>query len=145
MAAGKIVLSCVLSLLLIGILAQFIFGREDRVANEQYLVSLAKIVIEYKTAKGKLPDTFEEAHEYSHKVLPNRGDKYGHSLIYTSFSGKAFLLRSYGQDNIDNHGLGDDIDVIFLDDKQITREQFLAWAKTVLDAEEYRLLKEDLF
>ncbi len=98
--------------------------------NEKYIDYLASLVVAYRDRHGSLPDTFEQAHNDSGVSLRNRGDRYGGSLAYHKCGDRGFMFRAYGKNRTDDLGLGDDIDVYYLDRNRVTREVFVAYLKT---------------
>jgi hypothetical protein len=92
--------------------------------NEEYLDYLASIVIQYQNKHGSFPEHFSVAHEDSGIILPNRGDKNGNGLIYLRFEPNCFMFRSYGANNKDDKGEGDDLDIYYIGGKKVGRTIF---------------------
>jgi len=103
--------------------------------NEDYLDYLASLVIQYQNKKGSVPESFGQAHAESGVTLPNRGDKNGRSLAYVGFQPDAFMFRSYGENNKDDFGLGDDFDIYYIAEKKVTRETLITYLKIKKDSE----------
>lgn len=97
--------------------------------NEDYMSYLASLVLQYQNKHGAVPEYFELAHTESGVVLPNRGDKYGRGLAYVGFQPDAFMLRSYGENNQNDLGLGDDLDIYYIEGKRVSREDMIAHLK----------------
>ena len=82
----------------------------NRAKNEKYLKeTLGLIILDYAKKHGEVPENFEEAHDESGIVLPNRGDYFGQSLAYRKIGKMSFYLHSYGANRRDDGGKGDDI------------------------------------
>lgn len=101
--------------------------------NEEYLDYLASIVLNYQVKHGKLPEHFSVAHDDSGIILPNRGDKNGNGLVYMQFPPNAFVFRSFGRNNKDDSGEGDDLDLYYVRGKKVTRKDFLSHAAAHTD------------
>ena len=54
--------------------------------------TLGDIVIKYHKDKGLLPDTFEQALQYSDVHLSHRGDYFGHPIAYRKLSDISFCF-----------------------------------------------------
>ena len=109
--------------------------------NEEYLDYLASIVIDYQSKQGAVPESFENAHNASNVVLPNRGDKYGRTLVYFNFPPDAFMFRSYGTNQKDDLGFEDDLDVYYIKTKKTNRSNFISHIKTQNDPLQWEAFK----
>jgi hypothetical protein len=99
--------------------------------NEAYIDSLASLVVRYQERHGSPPDGFETAHAESGVTLPNRGDAYGRALLYHKFGDRGFLFRAYGTNGKNDFGLGDDLDIYYLDRRRVPREAFIRYLQSL--------------
>jgi hypothetical protein len=111
------------------ILPMFLNGRPYPGTNEEYLNHLASIVLLYQKKHSKTPEGFEIAHRESKIVLPRRGDKNGNSLLYRKIDDKSFFFRALGQNRKDELGLGDDLDVYYINMEKVDRKEFIQYIK----------------
>jgi hypothetical protein len=119
-------------------------SRGSREENETYVDHLASLVLRYQERHGSPPQGFEEAHKESGVALPNRGDKYGRPLIYIKCGDRGFMFRANGDNRKDDLGLGDDVDLYYLDGKRVAREEFIAYLKGI-DHGDFWLTYRELF
>jgi hypothetical protein len=99
--------------------------------NEAYIDDLASLVVRYQYRHESPPDGFEAALGESGVTLRNRGDAYGRSLAYYRFGDRGFMFRAYGANGEDNVGLGDDLDIYYLDGRRVSREAFIRYAQSL--------------
>jgi len=119
---------------LLFILLLLVAGCSKWKTNEDYLNYLASLVIQYQNKHGAVPESFDQAHSESGVVLPNRGDKYGRGLAYVDFQPDAFMFRSYGENNQNDLGFGDDLDIYYIAGKKVPREALIAYLKSKKDS-----------
>lgn len=67
---------------------------ENRAKNRLYLARHAEIVTRYYRAKGRMPESFDRALEWSGERLPWRGDADGHDVRYAKLDRSRFLICS---------------------------------------------------
>lgn len=127
--------------LLILFLPLLLVGCSRWKTNEEYLDYLASIVLTFQVKHGMLPETFSIAHEDSGIILPNRGDRNGNSLVYVRFPPDAFVFRSYGRNNKDDNGSGDDLDIYYVRGKKANRDDFLVHAAAHTDPTRWDIYK----
>ncbi len=66
----------------------------NQAKNQAYLAEHAQIVTRYYRAKGRMPESFDRAVEWSGTRLAWRGDADGHPVRYEKLSRSSFLLCS---------------------------------------------------
>ena len=104
---------------------------EDPVGtNRTYLNNIAAIVWRAAGVSGKVPASLEDALTVSGTVLSHRGDAYGHHLSYFRIDDRAFFLHSVGKNDKDEYGLGDDLQLCYLNGAEVAREKFIKYIKS---------------
>ena len=98
-------------------------------SNEEYLKSLAGIIIECQAAKGRLPESIDEALQETHKMLKHRGDVNGYTIFYYRMDDSAFFIRSVGINQSDDKGMGDDVQVNLINGKYVSRDALIQYTK----------------
>ncbi|MUG91563.1 hypothetical protein F7734_03295 [Scytonema sp. UIC 10036] len=87
---------------------------QQRFQNCSYIKEKpGKIVLDFQKKHDRIPSSFEEAHQDSQVILPNRGDAFGNSLIYRKTGESSFYFLSYGMNGKFEDGQGDDLKVIY--------------------------------
>jgi len=97
--------------------------------NQSYLVRIADVVIESKRTLGRLPGSIDEALENSKRKLPHRGDINGRMVHYLNLGNRAFIIRSVGLNRKDEGGAGDDVQLNFADEMQVSLEELSRFLK----------------
>ncbi|MHA3773915.1 hypothetical protein ACXR0O_20480 [Verrucomicrobiota bacterium sgz303538] len=107
------------ALLAVGVIAAGVWlfvpeSPEQRIANNTaYLERLAGMVCAFRKAHGHLPQSFEQAHEYSGERLPNRGDYYGKGYLYARIVDSAFFFRA------------SNVELCYVDCHKVSRAEFV--------------------
>jgi hypothetical protein len=105
--------------------------RETKVKeNERYLRALSATISAFHATNGKLPISIEEAQKATGTMLPNRGDAFGSTLIYYKVANSAFLLRSFGANDSDEHGGGDDVQISVVNGREVSRSELIRYVKS---------------
>lgn len=106
----------------------FFFGCTEKYSaedNQAYLRSIGAVVVKYHQTTGSLPISIDECLTRLSITLPHRGDVSGKTLVYNELTANSFMLRSVGSNGIYEYGKGDDLDIFFLNRKEVTRDEIL--------------------
>ena len=99
----------------------------NKLKNQKYLRRLSSIVNRYIEQNHTTPDSFAEAHAVSGEKLPNRGDADGNPYTYIRLSDRIYLLRSYGSNEKNDRGAGDDVVLNYLDGNYVSSKELSTW------------------
>jgi hypothetical protein len=93
--------------------------------NEAYLRSIGWRIIEYHQKFGSLPVSIDECIDRLSITLSHRGDVAGSTLLYYAIGGSSFVLRSVGKNGVDDCGTGDDVELLYLNGEEVSRDVML--------------------
>src|SRR5690349_20357505 len=98
-------------------------GRQSTLQeNQTYLRSIAAHIINFQNTKGALPQSIDECLAGLSITLPHRGDVDGRTLHYRRLGNNGFFLCSVGVNGEFEYGKGDDVELIYLNGREIPRD-----------------------
>ncbi len=108
-----------MAVLMVLVLVAGIWYQITKRSNPEYLRHIGGLLNECRTKTGKLPHSIEECLKELDVMLMHRGDANGNRLWFFRVDDDAFLLRSYGPNGKDNKGREDDVQVMYLNGKEV--------------------------